>query len=226
MVLQAKSLLKKGSEPLTADEIAAINLYTQETPLYTTLNTALRKRDRKALMVWFPYLKILITAVHKLEPINTTVYRGVKLDLSQRYQKGDDVVWWSFSSATESVEVLKNPMFLGDNGQRTLFSVNIHSGVDIRRYSAIPEDERLIIPGTQLIVKGHLSLGAGLLMIQLEEDPHAESLIAGFKGKSAGVKVAESSSVSSVTTNVSGVTNAIAQMTTTSQQGVCMTRWI
>ena len=75
----------------------------------------------------------------------------------------------------------QHDIFLGQVGDRTLFSIKVHRCVNIRRYSAIGrEDERLILPGTAFHVKSHLALGGGLTMIQLEEDRECPPLISGF----------------------------------------------
>eukprot|EP00808_Paulinella_micropora_P014580 g50715.t1 len=162
----ARCLKKSAADTMTGDEIAAINLYTHETDLSCS-----RPSD----------LKLLLTGLHKLEAKLTTVYRGVKLDIASKYPKHEDVVWWGFSSATASLEVLKSPQFLGDQGKRTLFAITTCRAVDIRTYSAIQaEDERLLLPGAQLHVKGVLDLGAGLKMVQLEDQPKAPSLLLGF----------------------------------------------
>eukprot|EP00808_Paulinella_micropora_P007648 g59634.t1 len=191
----ARCLKKNAADTLTGDEIAAINLYTHETDL-----------QRQELRPAFCYLKLLLTRLHKLPTRLTTVYRGVKLDIASKYQKDEDVVWWGFSSATASLEVLKSPQFLGDQGNRTLFAISNCRAVDIRAYSAIQvqcglnsfaplraermrwnilskgwaEDERLLLPGAQLHVKGVLDVGAGFKMVQLEDQPEAPSLLLGF----------------------------------------------
>ena len=38
---------------------------------------------------------------------------------------GKEFTWWRFSSCTTDGEVLKNPMFLGQSGERTLFSIDL-----------------------------------------------------------------------------------------------------
>lgn len=40
------------------------------------------------------HLKLLLTALHKLPPLSGTVFRGVKEDLSAKYFKDEEVVWW------------------------------------------------------------------------------------------------------------------------------------
>lgn len=47
--------------------------------LYEDLNRLLRDEDRDKLRVYFPYLKLLLTALDKLPDVEATVYRGVKV---------------------------------------------------------------------------------------------------------------------------------------------------
>ena len=61
--------------------------------------------------------------------------------------------------------------FLGNKGDRTLFTIRARSIIDIRYFSSVQdEDELLLLPATMMIVKGCLDAGNGLTMIQLEED--------------------------------------------------------
>ncbi|CAF1012040.1 unnamed protein product [Rotaria sordida] len=48
----------------------------------------LRDRDRRKLKPWFPYLKLFITALFKIQPCSAKViYRGVKADLHSKYHR-------------------------------------------------------------------------------------------------------------------------------------------
>ena len=175
--------LEKNLElaPLLHDEARAVHVYTQESLFYKELNKRLRLRERESLKPFFPYLKQFLNGLHRLAPEDDTVFRGVRLDLSAKYCQGNELVWWAFSSATSTAAVLNNDTFLGQVGDRTLFSIKVHRCVNIRKYSAIGnEDERLILPGTAFHVKSHLALGGGLTMIQLEEDRECPPLISGF----------------------------------------------
>ena len=159
------------SDKMTVDEAAAIHLYTQQSEIYKQLNLRLRERERGPLKAFFPYLKLLLTGLYKLRLINVSLFRGVKLNLSEMFinKKTEEIFWWAFSSASASMEVLKDPQFLGVSGPRTMFCLTAPS-VDIREFSAYPqEDERLILPGTCLIVDGVLDLGGGLCTVQLRE---------------------------------------------------------
>ena len=160
-----------GSDILSVNQVAAIHLYTQECPIYKELNMRLRERNREMLIPFLPYLKLLLSALYLLPLANVQLYRGVKQDLSDMYikKKGKKIMLWSFTSASFSLEVLASPQFLGDSGPRTMHCINARA-VDIREFSAMPqEDERLILPGTCLIVDGVLNAGHGLFTVQLHE---------------------------------------------------------
>ncbi|CAF4186082.1 unnamed protein product, partial [Rotaria magnacalcarata] len=96
-------------------------------------------------------------------------YRGVRLDLSNRYIKGESIVWWGFSSCTTSVHVLDSEIFLGKTGRRTMFTLQCKSARDISQHSFYPaENEVLLMAATQFKVMGSLDQGS-LHIIQLEE---------------------------------------------------------
>lgn len=111
-----------NNDPLSADEVASIHLYTQETGLYRTLNSALRSENREMLKPFFPYLRLLLSGLQKLRPLSETVYRGVPGDMSAKYTKGEEIIWWGLSSATATLDVVQN--FLGDK-QSTLFTIKV-----------------------------------------------------------------------------------------------------
>ena len=146
-------------ERLNVDEIAAIHMYTQETPFYPTLNALLRSQDRGPLTPYLPYLRLFLTALGKLKPAAATVFRGVNVDLSKQYLTGLEVVWWPISSTTSELDVLNNPMFFDLEQPRTLFTIQTKHAVDIRLYSAMSKEAELVLlPGACFEVKGVLTL--------------------------------------------------------------------
>lgn len=168
------ALLADGDKyKLDKDEAGALNLYTMESELYPTLNKKLRDKDRPALKPFFPFLRLLLLARTKLPKFEGTVWRGVKADLRASYPKGKEVYWWAFSSTTKELSTLTNPLFLGKEGVRTIFNIQIHSGVDIMRYSVYQgedsEAEVLLFPGTKLRVVDAMDMGQGLYQVHLQE---------------------------------------------------------
>ena len=104
VVQNANSATERSVSPgngLSQDESAAICLYTMDSKsndqsLSARLNRALRSKDRSELVPYFFYLKLFLTALWKLKSEKTTIWRGVKSDLSEQYPVGRTVVWWGF----------------------------------------------------------------------------------------------------------------------------------
>ncbi|CAF5007721.1 unnamed protein product [Rotaria sp. Silwood1] len=169
---------------LTVHESAAIRLYTLEweaphKSLYSMLNYTLKSSNREELRPYFKYMKLFLTALVKIpcEPI-TTVWRGVKKDLSAELQPGTSLTWWSFSSCTKSLTVLQNNMYLGTVGERTLFSVETINGRIISDHSHFTtEDEVLLLPGTHMVVVSHLVPSPDLYIIHLKQVIPEETLL-------------------------------------------------
>jgi hypothetical protein len=160
------------------DESGSITLYTEEwTPaensLYYILNRVLRDSDRTKLIPFFPYLKLLLTALLHQPRYKGSVWRGVKADLRTQYPKGSKVIWWSFSSCTTEMSALESDLFLGKSGTRTLFRIdNCTRAVDIQKFSGFPmEAEVLLIPGVHLEVVDVGDMGNGLVIITLKQIP-------------------------------------------------------
>lgn len=110
--------------------------------------------------------------------VDRTIYRGVKQDFSSRYTMKDTIVWWSFTSCTTSINVLKSELFLGKTGQRTMFTIETESAVDIRNHSYYPaEDEVLLLPARQFEVRGCLDQAGGLYLIQVKETQPSAPLL-------------------------------------------------
>ena len=168
---------------LTRDESASIMIYSMEWKphdecLYFVLNATLRSEDRGKLESWFSYLKLLLTALSRLPTTKCAVYRGVNMDLSQQYLPGKKFIWWGFSSCTSSIGVLENKQFLAKTGERTMFTIDCESGVDISRHSYFQsEEEILLLAARQFLVKSCLQPAPGLHMIQLKEIPCPISLL-------------------------------------------------
>ncbi|CAF1584478.1 unnamed protein product, partial [Adineta ricciae] len=156
---------------LSPDESAAVHLYSMQwTPvsdsLYIHLNRALRTVNRQALAPWFPYLKLFLTALYKLPSCHKTIWRGVKDDLSAQYKKGEKIIWWGVSSCAGSVSVIEQ--FIGQNGIRTIFSIEATNAKFIRDHSYFKEeDEIILLPGTYLQIVDKMQPAQDLTIIHL-----------------------------------------------------------
>ena len=169
---------------LTIDESAAIRLYTIEwrkphRSLYSMLNYTLKTADRKDLRPYYKYLKLFLTALAKLPCTPpSTIWRGVAMNLSAEFPPGTPVTWWAFSSCTTSLAVLENQLYLGNTGNRTLFSVEAINGRAIRQHSHFrTEDEILLLPGTHMVVQSQMSPTSDLHIIHLKQIVPDEMLL-------------------------------------------------
>jgi hypothetical protein len=186
MALNIKCAAKHGATmknhgaggALTADHIAAIHMYTQNCDFYRMLNACLRNRDRDTIKPFFSYLRLLLEALRLLPAQKRVVYRGVKLDLSAKFRKGDEPVWWSVTSTSTTMEVLQSKEFCGQEGPRTVFVVQASHARDIAAFSAFASEEELILlPGAQLAVKAVVPMGGGLHLVQMDEVDDPMSLV-------------------------------------------------
>ncbi|MDY3557775.1 ADP-ribosyltransferase domain-containing protein [Gemmata sp. JC673] len=157
-----------GAHGLTADEIAAVHLYTCESAFYRQINAALRNPDRAVVAPYHDYLRLLFSAVARLPQRRASLWRGVPLDLRGQYPVGRVVTWWGVSSCTSELGVAR--AFLGSRGRRTLFEVAPVTAVGIRAFSAFTgEEEFVLAPGTRLKVVDVATERGGLSTIKLAE---------------------------------------------------------
>ncbi|MEU2667135.1 ADP-ribosyltransferase domain-containing protein [Micromonospora sp. DT46] len=157
-----------GADALSADEVAALYLYTCESAFYRQINATLRHPDRGRIVPYLPYLRLLFSAVSRLPARTEPLWRGVSLDLRAQYPLGQTVTWWGVSSCTSKLGVAQ--AFLGGRGKRTLFEVLPVRAVGIRRFSAFTGEEEVILaPGTQLTVTDVKAERNGLCTVRLTE---------------------------------------------------------
>lgn len=164
------------ADGLTRDESASIRLYTMEwrreqQSLYAVLNYTLRSTDRTNLQPWYRYLKLFLTALAKLPCApSQAVWRGVRKKINDAFPPGEQVIWWSFSSCTTNLTVLQNNSYLGGEGERTLFSIELFNGRIIRAHSHFNvEDEILMLPGTFMEVQSQLNPAQDLYIVHLKQ---------------------------------------------------------
>ncbi|GAA1832624.1 hypothetical protein GCM10009682_58870 [Luedemannella flava] len=159
-----------ATEGPSADEVAALYLYTCESAFYRQINAALRSPDRTRVVPYLPYLRLLFSAVSRLPVRRDPLWRGVRLDLRSQYPVNQTVTWWGVSSCTSKLSVAQ--AFMGGRGKRTLFEVTPVRAVGIRSFSAFTgEEEFILAPGTQLTVTDVKTERGGLCTVKLTELP-------------------------------------------------------
>ncbi|CAF1672958.1 unnamed protein product, partial [Adineta ricciae] len=156
-IKMAKRYCKYPSEHgLTREESASLYIYTMEwdeTSLYRVLNRALRDANREIVKVWFPYLKLLDSALEKLPTTKEVVWRGVSLDIGKNFVKNQVLTWWTVNSCSSSVNVIKK--FFGNETNYTLFMIQALNGKNVSGYTAYEDENEIILPiGSHFRVKG------------------------------------------------------------------------
>ena len=172
------------ADGLTRNESAAIRIYTMEwsgehQSLYSVLNKTLRTADRKDLRPWFKYLKLFLTALVKIPHAPPqTIWRGVRRLFSEELSHGTPVTWWAVSSCTTTLTVLENTCYLGDEGAKTLFSIEAFNARNIRGHSHYgDEDEIVMLPGTYMEVQSQMKTAPDLRIIHLKQKVPDEVLL-------------------------------------------------
>jgi hypothetical protein len=132
---------------MTASDIAAIHLFTQESPFYLELNGTFGgwgDLGPDAVPSFLPYARLLTVAMDKLPRQELIGYRGVYVCIDVMLNGrgvGDVLVWNAATSCSLSPDVLQNAAFLGfdpanqESGDRLVFVIKLKSGVKIEHFS-------------------------------------------------------------------------------------------
>lgn len=157
------------------DSACALTLYTAgwdepKESFYFKLNAGLRAQDGSLIHPFLRMLKLCMRGLTHLEPYVGNVWRGVHTNMCAQYPLHEEVTWWAFSSATTTMRVLEEPQFLGPTGERTLFMISTSNGYNIQNFSFVEsETEILLPPGLTFKVTGHINVGNGLTIIQMQQ---------------------------------------------------------
>ena len=148
-----------SSTPLASTHAAALYAYTEESPLYGTLNHTMRTPHTPTtptdteLKRYGDYIvhaeRALSSLPTHVSEILGNVYRGIKVLLSPDiYAPGKRITWQAFSSSTKKqsatldfVNVLPGRKLSG-----SLFVIDSITAKDIRHFSAIPDEEEVLFP--------------------------------------------------------------------------------
>ena len=149
-----KYCLFPNKHGLSQDQSASIYIYTMEwgeTTLYRVLNKALRSENRVALKIWFPYLKLLDTALDLLPTHRGAIWRGVPLDIGKNFTKDQIFTWWAVSSCSSSVNVIET--FFPNTSNTTLFLIETINGRKVSGYTQFEKENEIILKsGTEFQV--------------------------------------------------------------------------
>ena len=151
---------------LPPNELFALVAYTYDTKsgepedepvgeLYYELNTALRKRNaaerKQTLATWGGFLFYLLSALSKLEDVQTVAYRGYpdKATVDKHYQVGRPIQWGAFSSASREVSKARG---FTNKADGVIFKLTLLAGKAIEAYSYFREAEVLVSPQARFTV--------------------------------------------------------------------------
>ena len=148
----------KASASIHPTYAAALYAYTEESPLYGTLNYTMRTPHTPStptdteLKRYADYLTHLCSALGSL-PTHVSeskgkVYRGIKGLLNPDvYAPGKRITWQAFSSSTK--KQMKTIEFVNTSGRKlsgSIFVIDSITGKDIRHFSAEPSEEEVLFP--------------------------------------------------------------------------------
>ena len=166
--------VRASSNALNTDEAASIFTYTIPNGPSETLNDLLRGDQWDRLRDYVQYMWLLMSGLRKCpRPTSTTIYRGIRGDVSWQYIVGGEVTWKAFSSCSGIVGTLENDAFMGKSGSRTKFDISCttNRARSIKHMSFIEDEEEILLPpNTKLRVISKLDCGHGLHVVQLEEE--------------------------------------------------------
>jgi len=167
---------------ISEDHLAIIMKYCAEDTdpsVYKEANASCYKPDRSSASPFKNFLWLLLRAMYYLQPYpGTIVHRGVKKDLRNDYPAGREFTWQGFTSTTKSLHTLCQDMFLGDRGERTIFTIELtqRQARDISAYSPLDEGEVLLPPASRFRVISMLAQ-VDLTIVHLLELPSEEWIL-------------------------------------------------
>jgi len=144
-----------SSHQIHPTHAAALYAYTEESPLYETLNYTMRTPHTPStptdteLKRYADYLTHTRNALGSLPTHVGRVYRGIKVLLKPDvYATGRRITWQAFSSSTRkqmaTLDFVNN--LPGRKLQGSLFVIDSMTAKDIRHFSAIPDEEEVLFP--------------------------------------------------------------------------------
>lgn len=175
MVQIVKTIGNESDDSLTRDESDSIKLFllpwhSKSNSLFHILNRILHSSNSQHIQPWLLFLRLLMIALYRLPSTPLIVYRGVNMNMTDKYPKGANVTWWGFSSCMKKSNLLMQRLFLNKTGTRTLFIIKCYSARDVSRYSTYKcEGEVLLPPARQFNVVNSVYKRKGLHIIELDE---------------------------------------------------------
>jgi hypothetical protein len=159
VMADGRSKAATSPTPLGSEQAAALYAYTEETPLYGTLNYTMRTPHTPATptdaqlkryldYIWHTTVALNSLPTHVSEVLGN-VYRGIKVLLNPDvYAPGKRITWQAFSSSTKKQTATLDfvDKLPGRKLSGSLFVIDSITAKDIRHFSAIPSEEEVLFP--------------------------------------------------------------------------------
>ena len=137
------------------ESVIALHIYTAETPIYRTVNEALRQGKTAVLEQWQSFISKVSHALQSVCPMYKGIaYRGIDVPIEDHlYRPGYVITWRAFTSATTSVKVARDFLSevdsLGAGGSSvatsgTLFIIEAQRAQQVKDISTNPNEEEVL----------------------------------------------------------------------------------
>lgn len=151
---------------------------------------------RSKLKHYLPFVKLLAAAIDLLPSVRQIVYRGANQPyevLLNGKGVGEIITWWGFTSTSEKTRALQTPAFLnavvtttpdgtvigvnnlevyanlGPPPKKTIFQIHTISGVNIKCFSPLDEDEIILRAGTRFLITSIKLWKHGITEVRMTE---------------------------------------------------------
>jgi len=120
-----------------------------------------------------PFSKAIFLLLHSLkkcQPVLGTLYCGLK-DMNKiiKYKTGREIQWHAFSSLTIDLSHFRNDIFVCENGDRYILTIEINN----KRARKVPlclDLQEIILPmNSEFMIVGKLNLGYSIYVLQLRD---------------------------------------------------------
>ena len=159
-IMQAgRAKVQTAPTALSADHASALYAYTEDSPLYSTLNYTMRTPHTASTPTDTQLKHFADYIVHSegalgclpthVSEVHGPVYRGIKTLLHPSlYASGKIFTWQAFSSSTKKQTATLDFVHVlpGRKLQGSLFVIHATTAKDIRHFSAIPSEEEVLFP--------------------------------------------------------------------------------
>jgi hypothetical protein len=168
------------------DELTALKWYTLNNCFFGILNKTLREGNRETIFAFRKMIWLILLGMKKLSPSSkNTVYRGITMNMVDKFIVGQKIVWPAFTSTSTTMKIAGGIDFFaspepGSIAYRTFFYISLttRAARSLSSVSVLPEEEILLPPYStfEVIDVSHLYVD-GRLDVVLREVESVDALM-------------------------------------------------